>query len=214
MVEICEVPLTVRLWYPRLTSGPNWDPSKSEEVYIPRPSFSATERDKSTFAATFSCDENFRSNGFILALLFVPDLDSEVTYGSACALAGILGLAVLRRKSGTKVGEVGLWVEEAAELPRLCNLACETLAAANAPWLGEDLIFGSFGPWTIFEVVAGRELFHDDPGPACAGDNLDAPSVCDLHTRPPANDVCDDMLPPRCWYGSESSKGLAMTGRG
>ena len=97
----------MRLWKPRLASNPNCEPSNSDEVYIPRPSFSAADRDKSTFPETFSCEENFRSNGFILTLLFVPDLDSGAAYGSACALAGTIGLAVLSRKSGTKVGEVG-----------------------------------------------------------------------------------------------------------
>ena len=31
-----------------------------------------------------------------------------------------------------------------------------------------------------------------------------------FHARSPARDVWEDMLPPICWYGSESSNGLAM----
>ena len=60
-----------------------------------------------------------------------------------------------------------------------------------------------------------RGLFQEDPGSTYGDDDgLVAPSVCDLHTRPPAKDVCDDMLLPSCWYGRESSKGLAMIGPG
>jgi hypothetical protein len=64
------------------------------------------------------------------------------------------------------------------ELPRLCNFACDALAAAKAPLLGEDLIFGNFGLCDFFDGgFVRRGEPHEDPASTCGDDELIVPSV-------------------------------------
>lgn len=96
MDESCEVALVVRLWYPPLRPDPeSGAPLISDDVYIPSPSFSAADRDKSI--DTCSREVNFRKRGFAFTLLLLCSFVSGVEYRFACALAGMTGLAVCIR---------------------------------------------------------------------------------------------------------------------
>ena len=117
---------------------------------MPKPSFSAADRDRSIvgvpLSLTFSFDENLCRNGFIFDLLFaVPAFLGEArAYSPGSIVGGTLGASAL------------VVIGDEAELFRLCSLlgagSPAVLAAASAPLPGEDLTFASRGRGEIDEV--------------------------------------------------------------
>jgi hypothetical protein len=102
---------------------------------MPKPSFSAGERDKSIEFC--SGEDNLRSKGLIMTLDLEMWWAADAKWGSAGTMRGVATSAEIKLGNGGReliVDVIGLWLAE-AELPRLCSLpwldGC--LVAANAP---------------------------------------------------------------------------------
>ncbi len=78
------------MWKPGFLSTIDGGPLISDDEYIPRPSFSAADRDRSM--VIFSCEVNLRKSGLIFALLLELDFLSGEVNAAACALAGTMEL--------------------------------------------------------------------------------------------------------------------------